>query len=367
VIVPTPSDESGEFSLRAMLAACDGIGRALAGKAGYHLVVITSTVMPGATDGQIRSTLESTSGKRAGIDFGLCYSPEFIALGSVIHDLLNPDFLLIGESDPQAGELLDEFYQHVCDNGAPAARMNFVNAELTKIAVNTYVTTKITFANMLAGVCEELPGADVDTVTSAIGLDARIGRKYLKGAVGYGGPCFPRDNVAFSALARRIGAHATIAEATDSLNHQQINRLLRRVTDALDMGGSVAVLGLSYKPDTDVIEESQAIQLCRMLSEQGFTVHAYDPAAAAAAARVLPASVKFAESAAACVEHADVVIVVTPWQEFLALDAVSFARPGKRRTVIDCWRVLNGGDIAIVADYVPLGVGSRPETVTALA
>ncbi|MEM3485867.1 MAG: nucleotide sugar dehydrogenase, partial [Candidatus Methanomethyliaceae archaeon] len=269
IIVPTPSDESGAFSLRYVLAAAESIGQALRHKDGYHLVVLTSTVMPGATGSELLPALETHSGKRCGRDFGLCYNPEFIALGSVIHDMLNPDFVLIGESDPHAGDILTGIYRNLCENNPPIARMNFINAELTKLALNTFVTTKISYANMLAEVCERLPGADVDVVTSALGLDSRIGRKYLKGAIGYGGPCFPRDNLAFIHLARQLGVQAVLAEATDRLNRAQIVRLAEIVLSRLPKGGRVGIMGLSYKPNTDVIEESQGVQLARHLLARG--------------------------------------------------------------------------------------------------
>ena len=148
IIVPTPSDEKGGFSLRYVAQAAREIGRALAEKPGYHNVVVTSTVLPGSTHFAVLPILEQESGKKCGPDFGLCYNPEFIALGSVIHDLLNPDFILIGESDKRAGEDLEGLYKSFCNNSPPITRMNFVNAELTKISVNTFVTTKITFANI---------------------------------------------------------------------------------------------------------------------------------------------------------------------------------------------------------------------------
>ena len=137
--------------------------------------------MPGSTGGVVRETLERTSGKRVGRDFGLCYNPEFIALGSVIRDFLNPDFLLIGQSDPRSGDILETFYRDVCENQPGVARMNFVNAEIAKFSVNGLLTTKISFANMLARVCEALPDADVDVVSGALGLDTRIGIKISKG------------------------------------------------------------------------------------------------------------------------------------------------------------------------------------------
>jgi UDPglucose 6-dehydrogenase len=223
IMVPTPSDVDGRFSMHVVLEAAENIGKALREK-DWHLVVLSSTVMPGSTAAALVPALEAHSGKRCGLDFGVCYKPEFIALGSVIHDMLNPDMILIGESDERSGKMLDNFYTDVCESSPRVNRMSYVNAELVKLSVNTFVTTKISYANMLAEVCETLHGADVDTVTRAIGCDSRIGHKYLRGAMGYGGPCFPRDNVAFSALARMNRVPALLPEATDQLNRRQAPR-----------------------------------------------------------------------------------------------------------------------------------------------
>ncbi len=212
VIVPTPSGADGAFSNAHVIAAVRKIGAALRAKRSYHLVVITSTVMPGATGGPIREALEVAAGRTVGETIGLCYSPEFIALGSVIHDMLNPDFFLIGELDSRSGDMLERIYRAMCENGAPVQRISFVNAELAKIAINTYVTTKISFANMLSDICDHLPGADAVAVTAALGHDSRIGDKYLMPALGYGGPCFPRDTVALASMTRRLGVHADIVE-----------------------------------------------------------------------------------------------------------------------------------------------------------
>ena len=280
-----------------------------------------------------------------GADVGLCYNPEFIALGSVVRDMLEPDMILIGESDARAGELLESLYRQLCEHRPPVTRMNLVNAEITKIALNTYVTTKITYANMLSGICERLPGADVDVVTRTLGLDSRIGRKYLQGGIGYGGPCFPRDNVAFALLAKRAGARADIAEATDRLNRHQIDRLFAAATARLPAGAAVGVLGLSYKPDTAVIDESQGVALVKRLAEAGYRVSAYDPQALPNTRAALGECFVAAESAEACVRAADRVVVTTAWPEFKALPASAFARPNARIEVVDCWRILDSGRI----------------------
>ena len=358
VVVPTPSGPDATFSLRYVLDAADGIGRALASKSSYHLVVISSTVMPGSTGGEILARLEQASGRECGPDFGLCYNPEFIALGSVIRDMSKPDMILIGESDPRAGDLLENVYRTVCPNNPPVARMNFVNAELTKISVNTFVTTKISFANMLAEIGDKVPGADAEVVGQAIGLDTRIGRKYLTGAFGYGGPCFPRDNKAFARFAELHHVDATLARATDQVNQRQVIRVAARVLEVAAPGDRVAILGLSYKPDTDVIEESQGVMLAKVLSEAGLEVMAYDPLAMDNARRVL--NVEFAPSAAACVAEATVVVIATAWEEFKHLDPrVLASNNGRRPVIFDWWHLLRPSDFEEVADYFACGQGAR--------
>ena len=187
VIVPTPSNDEGAFSIQYATWAFREIGRALKTKKGYHNIVLTSTVLPGATRYGLLPILEKESGKKCGPDFGLCYTPEFIALGSIIRDFLNPDLTLLGQFDDKCGEQLEACFKEILENPPPCQRMTLENAELTKIAVNTFVTTKITFANMLAEICETIPGGNIDVISAALGQDKRIGRSYLTGALGYGG------------------------------------------------------------------------------------------------------------------------------------------------------------------------------------
>jgi UDPglucose 6-dehydrogenase len=367
IIVPTPSDSSGGFSLEYVIDACEEIGRAIAQKTEYHLVVLTSTVMPGSTEGQVLQTLESASGKQAGTDFGLCYSPEFIALGSVIRDFLYPDFLLIGESDERAGDMLTDIYGRVIENDAPIARLSFVNAELAKMSVNTFVTMKIAFANTLARLCEALPGGDIDQVTEALGLDTRIGKKYLRGAISYGGPCFPRDNRALAALARDLHAPALLAEATDTTNRDGIERLVQLVLDRMPEGATAGVLGLTYKPETDVVEESAGLHVARRLSERSVNVIAYDPLGMPNARHALnDREIRFAESGADCVAASDILVVATPWDEFRHLVMPGAGRDDTDLVVIDCWRIMQHLQAVKGVDYIALGEGPSPVARVAL-
>jgi len=348
VVVPTPSDGDGWFSLEHIAAACQEIGKALRKMPDFHVVVIVSTVMPGAMDDHIVPLLEKVSGKVCGVDFGVCYSPEFIALGSVIQDYLNPDFVLIGESDESSGNIVEEIYNQVTD-GVPVSRMNFVNAELAKLALNNYVTMKIAFANSLAQMCEKMPGANVDAVTQAIGQDRRIGTRYLTGATPFGGPCFGRDVRAMRALGQCLGGYFPLATIIDLINGEQMSHLQQLVEKHLAEEDVVGVLGLSYKPNTDVIEESPGAFLAAVLAMSGFKVAAYDPSGVEF--RCVP-PVYFAESLAACVKMSDVVVITTMWDEFLGTEALF-----NNQTVIDCWRILDAQLLDKSVTYIPFGVG----------
>lgn len=365
VIVPTPSDERGAFSLQYAAWAFKEIGRALAKKNSYHNVVLTSTVLPGATRQTLVTVLEKESGKKAGRDFGVCYSPEFIALGSIIKNFLNPDFTLIGEFDKKCGAQLEEFYSRVVENGAPSARMSIENAELTKISVNTFVTTKITFANMLAEICEKLPGGNVDVVTDALGMDSRIGRKYLTGALGYGGPCFPRDNVALTFIANELGIDAKIASTTDSMNRAVADKVVNRLRPLLRENATVAVLGLSYKPFSHVTEESQALFIANALSKAGARVVGFDPLAGEMALNELHGQIVVLDSVEECLKQAEAVLITTPDPYFETLTAENFRNERAEVLVIDFWRLLkdkltNQPNIK----YVPFGYGDDDQENT---
>lgn len=356
IVVPTPSDKRGAYSLKYVLSACEGIGKALRKKSIYHVVVLVSTVLPGATESEVKSQLESHSGRRCGVDFGLCYSPEFIALGDAIRGFLHPDLVLIGESDSQAGDVIESFYATICDSDVPIARMAIVNAELAKLSINAFVTVKITFANMLARICEQMPGGNVDSVTSAVGLDRRIGPRYFKGAIGYGGPCFPRDNRALAYFARKLDLTAKLSEATDLDNQWQGEWLAETVKARLPEGGTVGILGFAYKPKTNVLEESPGLALAQSLVAAKIPTIVYDPVKIDREQSGLTGKITFAESMNECVTGADVVVITTQDEVFKKLSPQIVERASQPRVLIDCWRILEPCVYEKVAEYVPLGI-----------
>ncbi len=355
IITPTPSKANGYFSTEFVEAVIKDIALVLKNKKSYHLVVLVSTVMPGSTDA-MKKILEEKSGKVCGRDFGLCYNPEFIALGSVIYNLLNPDFILIGESDKKAGDILQKFYKKYCNNKPKFARMNFINAELTKISVNTFVTTKISYANMLSEICEKLPGGNVDVVTSALGLDSRIGQKYLKGGPAFGGPCFPRDNVAFISLARRSKANFHIPLATHKTNIRQTKRLVKKILDLVKKGTPIGILGLSYKPFTDVIEESFGMALVKELTNKKVKIYLHDPVALENVKKVFNNSVNYVSDIKSCIKKSTVLVIATNWPQFKDLKKSWFDTTPK--ILIDPWRMIDVGSLPKNVSYHPFGLNS---------
>jgi len=277
----------------------------------------------------------------------------------VIRDFLHPDFLLIGEYDRRSGDELEAHYRDIVVNGAGAARMSVENAELAKISVNAYVTTTITFANMLAEICDRMPGGDVDVVSNAIGLDSRIGRKYLTGALGYGGPCFPRDNIALGFFSSALGAPADLPSVVDRLNRGAAARAVSRLVETVHPGATIAVLGLAYKPSSNVVLESQAIQIVKALVDRKYRVVAFDPLAGHGANQELGGRALVLDSIEACLRDAEVVLIATPDPRFAQLTAQDFTR-GHTTTVrvVDFWRhlapVLQG---APGIDYIAYGRG----------
>ena len=276
-IPPTGSLPDGSFSNEYLLKAMQPCAKALAGagKKG-HLFVCSSTTTPGACDTVLVPMIEKETKWTCGRDFGFCYNPEFIALGNVISGLLEPDLVLIGESDPESGAALEAFYRKYNRNRPQISRMSLVSAELTKISLNSYITMKISFTNQLRMIAERFPKADIHAVLDAIGGDSRIGKKYLRAGLSYGGPCFPRDNRLVAFTARQVGVSAALAEASDKVNEDTKRDLLEKVKARITESDTVAVLGLSYKPDTYITEEAAGLYLAQHLKQQGYRVLVHD-------------------------------------------------------------------------------------------
>ena len=332
IIVPTPSEPDGAFSNEYILNVLQVLGPLLAKKSSFHIVNIVSTVMPGSCRDVFIPLLENLSGKKAGHDFGIAYNPEFIAIGSAIENFLNPDLVLIGESDERTGDKLEEIYTKTCSNSPYMARTSLINAEITKLALNCYCTMKISFANNLASVCDTIPGSDAGRVCEILGQDSRIGEKYIKPGLGFGGPCFPRDNEAFIRFVEKQNGFSGLQQAVIKINNTQPKRFAEKIARAANKyGPKVTLLGLAYKPNTYLTERSQALDIANYLVSHypHLQIKAYDPLARE------NGPWEQTETLEDCVTGANVAAILTPWRDFQSSEWQTFL--GSPSTVINFW------------------------------
>jgi UDPglucose 6-dehydrogenase len=298
------------------------------------VIDIVSTVMPGSCKGSIWDALEKSANSKIGEKVGLCYNPEFIALGSVIKDMQYPDMHLLGESHNWAGDVIENALTSVVKKQVPCQRMNLTEAELVKIAINNFVTMKISYANSLYQAAEKIKGIDIDRVTNAIGLDSRIGNKYLKGAAPYGGPCFPRDTRALAALYSELDINQGLPIATEQVNNSHIDFIKNYVVGHIHQSKKVGVVGISYKPGTPVIEESPGVAIVNALLDQGLDVTTWDDEGAI----VGPANSTKAEAQTSLeilLANVDFVVVTRPLDEAAQI-LKKISQSGK--PWLDLWR-----------------------------
>jgi len=275
IIVPTPSI-SGVFSSKIIEEILFQISDLLIGSTDFKLINIVSTVMPGTSVDKFIPILEKQSGKKLGIDFGFCYSPEFIALGSVIENLINPDMILIGADDQLSIDTMKNYCETLKSNlSIPICELTLTEAEIVKISVNNFITTKISFANMIKIVSDYFQGTSPERILAAIGMDKRIGQRYLKPGTPFGGPCFPRDTVALSSILDGMIVN-DLPRVTHLFNEEYSRYILNQILEKIQGKKRVGIIGVSYKQDTDVVEESFGVFLMEQLLKLGIVVSYWD-------------------------------------------------------------------------------------------
>jgi len=335
IAVPTPSRPDGGTDLTAVEAVAREVGRSMDG----YKVIVTKSTVPVGTAEKVRSWVQAgleESGRDA--SFSVASNPEFLREGAAIADFMRPDRVVVGtdEGDEQSTAIMRDLYRPLYLNETPVVLTNVATAELTKYAANAFLATKISFINEIANLCERV-GADVQAVARGIGLDRRIGSKFLHAGPGFGGSCFPKDTRSLAHFAREAGEACAIVEAVIRTNEQQRERMLDKIVDLLDgeaQGKCVGILGLSFKPETDDMRDAPSIEIIQGLIERGASVRAYDPAAMEVAASVLP-GVELCEDAYAACEEADVLVIVTEWNQFRSLDLNRVKSLLRRPAIVD--------------------------------
>ena len=318
--VPTPSREDGSVDTGIVESAAGMLGEALSAKDGEHLVVVKSTVVPGTTETVLAPILAEASGKTVGDGIEVAMNPEFLSQGSAVDDFTHPDKIVLGAASDRAREVLRSVFDPlVAAADAPVVETGVREAEMIKYANNAFLATKISLINELGNICKAY-GVDSYEVADAIGLDERIGGRFLRSGVGWGGSCFPKDVAALIAAADERGYGAPLLRAAVDVNDGQPERLLSLLDRHVDATGKrVAVLGLSFKSGTDDIRGTRAVPAIEGLLERGAAVVAYDPVAAENMRERFP-DIEYAGSAADALRGAHGAVVVTDWDEFAVLD-----------------------------------------------
>lgn len=342
IIVPTPSDANGWFSNQLILDALRDLAvtfNQASKKTGRKIIIdIVSTVMPGSCSGEIMETISKYSSLNYPEDFEICYNPEFVALGSVISDMESPDMHLIGANDPKAAAKLISVLQNISKKSVPSAILSLEEAELVKIAVNNFVTMKISYANALMQVAASLKNIDVNRVATALGLDTRIGSKYLRPAMPYGGPCFPRDTRALDALFRKFGMVSELSRATEITNSNQVNFIVNSLVDShKDLSGIIGFIGISYKKGSSVIDDSPAIKIGNELMNRGIQLAYWDDAGTKYPSETKYPVLEFSSARELC--EASSIVFISRESENMA--ELSEILRSSDKPVIDPWGLLS--------------------------
>lgn len=334
ICVGTPSDNDGSINLAFVKEVSEQVGKILAKKESYHVVVVKSTIIPGSTEDHVIPALEKNSGKKAGKDFGVVMNPEFLREGVAVEDFMKPDRIVLGSLDEQGGDKIEKLYY---DFTAPVLRVDLKTAEMIKYTSNSLLATKISFINEIGNVCKRL-GVDVYDVAKGVGLDHRISPSFLNAGPGFGGSCFPKDVKALVHKAREVGVEPILLDSVLEVNSRQSKTLLSMVKEKYELEDvSVSVLGLAFKAGTDDMRESPSIPVIEGLLEAGAKVKAYDPEARENAKEVFEDKIVYADTVKDALEDSELAIIMTEWPEFKTLDF----SPMKKKRVFDSRYILN--------------------------
>lgn len=315
IAVGTPPQEDGSADLQHV----EAVAREIAPHINSYKVIVNKSTVPVGTGQRVKELI--AAGAPQGAEFDVVSNPEFLREGSAVDDFMRPDRVVVGTSSERAQAVMREVYRALYLIETPFVFTNVPTAELIKYASNAFLATKITFINEMANLCEAV-GADVQTLAKGMGMDGRIGPKFLHAGPGYGGSCFPKDTQALARIGRDHGEPVRIVETVIDVNQKQKERMVKKIAAALGSldGKTIAMLGLAFKPNTDDMRESPAITIIQGLLAQGARVRAFDPAAMEEAKRVLGDRIDYCQDEYAAIQNADALVIVTEWNQFRRLD-----------------------------------------------
>ena len=341
IAVGTPTRETdGGADLTAVYAVAREIAKHLKG---YTVIVDKSTVPVGTGD-EVEAIIREVA---PAADFDVASNPEFLREGSAIEDFMKPDRVVIGANGDRPRRVMQALYRPITMHETPMIYTSRATAELTKYAANAFLATKVTFINEIADICERV-GADVQDVSRGIGLDSRIGPKFLQAGAGFGGSCFPKHTLALTGTARKVGRPTQIVEAVMAANNERKRRMAQKIIDAMggDLQGKLlAVLGVTFKPNTDDMRDAPSLDIIPLLQKAGARIRAYDPEGMEEARRFL-SDIEWMKDAYSVMPGADALLILTEWNEFRVLDFERMKKALKAPLIIDLRNIYTPSDVA---------------------
>ena len=357
--VGTPPDEDGSADLSYVLEVARTVGRSM----NHYILLVTKSTVPVGTAQKVKAVIREELAKRgADIPFDVASNPEFLKEGDAINDFKRPDRIVVGVESQRAEELLQSLYRPFVMNGHPIIVTDIASAEMIKYAANAMLATRISFMNDIANLCEKV-GANVNMVRRGIGSDTRIGSKFLYAGIGYGGSCFPKDVKALIHTADENGCSLDLLKSVEAINERQKQVLFNKFYDFFkgDIAGkTVAMLGLSFKPNTDDMREAPSLVLIDNLLKSGCSVRAYDPVAMDECRRRIGNSITYCTDVYETLQGTDALFVVTEWSEFKIMDFKRLKAEMRQAVIFDGRNIYNAGEVAAHGiPYFPIGYSVR--------
>jgi len=355
IAVGTPSSRRGDG--HADLSYIYGAAKSIASHLQSYTVIVGKSTVPVGTARQVARIIRETNPDAS---FDIASNPEFLREGAAIEDFMRPDRVVIGVDSEEAENVLKEVYQPLYLKDTPIVKTEIETAELAKYAANAFLAVKISFINDMANLCEAA-NANVVDIAKAIGMDKRIGEKFLHPGPGYGGSCFPKDTLALTRVAQENGADLRIVSAAIEVNSSQKSRMIRKIREALgesETGKTIAVLGLTFKPETDDMRDAPSLTILPSLLERGARIVAYDPQGMEEAKKYLPEGIKYANDAYEACQGADAVVLMTEWNQFRALDFYTIGKSMRNKVFVDLRNVYPPGHVR-ASGFHYVGVGRK--------
>ena len=357
VTVGTPQNKTGAIDLSIIKKAMNSLGKSIRKSKKQHIILVKSTVVPGTMKDVILPILENNSKKKAGKDFGLISNPEFLQESTAIRDTEFPHAVVLGGYKTKFMKNAEKFFTRLHPK-TPIIITNHQTAEMIKYANNSFLATKISFINQLSNICQKIPGANIDDIAKTIGLDPRIGKLFLNAGPGYGGSCLPKDMKALIKFAKIAGVKPTLLNAVEDVNTKQLEEVISIAKKKLGILESkkITILGTSFKPNTDDIRDSIAIELIKKLLKRKVKVTVHDPRAIENTKNVFKNKIDYAKSISDAILGSQCVIIMTQWKQYEKLTNNDFKQM-KKKLIIDCRRML--AEKQLDADYYAIGLGKE--------